>query len=131
MTQILIIDDEQSICWGLSQLCKQMGFDSMVASSVEGGMELIAEIVEIYSAYPEIETEILVASVRHIGHVVQAAKLGADVATLPPSVLRAMYRHPLTDKGLEAFLADWAKTGQSIINEETESSDVEPKRRSA
>ena len=95
------------------------------------GMELIAEIVEIYSAYPEIETEILVASVRHIGHVVQAAKLGADVATLPPSVLRAMYRHPLTDKGLEAFLADWAKTGQSIINKETESSDVEPKRRSA
>jgi len=78
------------------------------------GMGLIAEIVEIYGAY-DFATEILVASVRGPHHVVEAAKLGADVATLPPAVLRAMYKHPLTDKGLDAFLADWAKTGQSIL----------------
>jgi transaldolase len=95
------------------------------------GMDLIAEIVEMYSAYPELETEILVASVRHAGHVIEAAKLGADVATIPPAVLRAMYRHPLTDKGLDAFLADWAKTGQTILSDETEASDVESERRSA
>ena len=79
------------------------------------GMALIAEIVQIYEAYPEFETEVLVASVRHPMHVVAAAKLGADVATLPPGVLRQMFNHPLTDKGLAAFLADWAKTGQSIV----------------
>jgi len=79
------------------------------------GMALIADIVQIYEAYPEFETEVLVASVRHPMHVVAAAKLGADVATLPPGVLRQMFNHPLTDKGLAAFLADWAKTGQSIV----------------
>jgi transaldolase len=79
------------------------------------GMALIAEIVEIYSRYPGFETEVLVASVRHPMHVVEAAKLGADVATLPPGVLRQMFNHPLTDKGLAAFLADWEKTGQSIL----------------
>jgi transaldolase len=80
------------------------------------GLQLIAEIVEIYNAYPEFQTEVLVASVRHIGHVIESAKMGADVATIPPAVLRAMYKHPLTDKGLEAFLADWAKTGQNILS---------------
>jgi len=79
------------------------------------GMRLIADIVEIYRAYPAIRTEVLVASVRHPIHVVAAAKLGAHVATLPPAVLRQMYQHPLTDKGLAAFLADWRKTGQSIL----------------
>jgi transaldolase len=79
------------------------------------GMALIADIVQIYNAYPAIETEVLVASVRHPIHVVAAAKMGADVATLPPPVLRHMFNHPLTDKGLAAFLADWAKTGQSIL----------------
>jgi transaldolase len=79
------------------------------------GMQLIADIVEIYRAYPAIRTEVLVASVRHPIHVVAAAKLGAHVATLPPNVLRQMYQHPLTDKGLAAFLADWRKTGQSIL----------------
>ncbi|MEQ8355298.1 MAG: fructose-6-phosphate aldolase [Kiloniellaceae bacterium] len=79
------------------------------------GLQLIAEIVEIYNAYPDFNTEVLVASVRHVGHVIESAKMGADVATLPPSVLRAMYKHPLTDKGLNDFLADWAKTGQSIL----------------
>jgi transaldolase len=79
------------------------------------GMGLIADIVQIYEAYPEFETEVLVASVRHPVHVVAAAKLGADVVTLPPAIFRQMYNHPLTDRGLTAFLADWAKTGQSIL----------------
>ena len=57
----------------------------------------------------------LVASIRHPMHVVDAAKLGADIATIPPAILRQMFNHPLTDKGLAAFLADWAKTGQSIL----------------
>ncbi len=80
------------------------------------GMELIADIVEIYAGYPDFGTEILVASVRHPMHVVDAAKMGADVATVPPGVLRAMFNHPLTDKGLAAFLDDWKKTGQSILD---------------
>ncbi|MDH5513177.1 MAG: fructose-6-phosphate aldolase [Gammaproteobacteria bacterium] len=80
------------------------------------GMALIADIVEIYAGYPDFGTEVLVASVRHPMHVVDAAKMGADVATVPPGVLRAMFNHPLTDKGLAAFLADWKKTGQSILD---------------
>jgi transaldolase len=79
------------------------------------GMALIADIVQIYKSYEAIKTEVLVASVRHPIHVIAAAKLGAHVATLPPAVLRQMFNHPLTDKGLAAFLADWAKTGQSIL----------------
>jgi transaldolase len=79
------------------------------------GMALIADIVQIYKNYEAIKTEVLVASVRHPIHVIAAAKLGAHVATLPPAVLRQMFNHPLTDKGLAAFLADWAKTGQSIL----------------
>jgi transaldolase len=79
------------------------------------GMDLIGEIVAIYRNYPGIKTEVLVASVRNPLHVVEAAKLGAHVATLPPTVLRQMFAHPLTDKGLAAFLADWAKTGQTIL----------------
>ena len=81
------------------------------------GMDLIGEIVEIYRQYPTFKTEVLVASVRNPLHVVEAAKLGAHVATLPPPVLRQMFSHPLTDKGLQTFLADWAKTGQSILGE--------------
>jgi transaldolase len=80
------------------------------------GMALIEDIVQIYSNYDSIATEVLVASVRHPMHVVEAAKLGADVVTMPPDVLRKLYAHPLTDKGLAAFLADWAKTGQSILD---------------
>jgi transaldolase len=78
-------------------------------------MALIADIVQIYSAYETITTEVLVASIRHPMHVVEAAKMGADVATMPPAVLRQMFNHPLTEKGLAAFLADWSKTGQSIL----------------
>lgn len=79
------------------------------------GMELISDIIEIYANYPNFSTEVLVASVRSPMHVVTAAKIGAHVATLPPAVLRALYNHPLTDKGLAAFVADWAKTGQKIV----------------
>ncbi|WP_136658222.1 fructose-6-phosphate aldolase [Nitratireductor sp. XY-223] len=77
------------------------------------GMEIIADIRRIYDNY-EFETEILAASIRTVNHVKEAALIGADVATVPPATLRALVKHPLTDKGLEAFLADWAKTGQSI-----------------
>ncbi len=81
------------------------------------GMELIRDIVAIYRNYPAFRTEVLVASIRHPIHVVEAAKLGAHVGTLPPAVLRQMFVHPLTEKGLNAFLADWKKTGQSILEE--------------
>jgi transaldolase len=77
------------------------------------GMELIAEIKQIYDNY-DYPTEILTASVRTVNHVKQAALIGADVITAPPATLRALVSHPLTDKGLAAFLADWAKTGQKI-----------------
>ena len=77
------------------------------------GMDLIADIVQIYANYPAIKTEVLVASIRHPIHLIEAAKMGADVATIPPSVIKQLYNHPLTDKGLAAFLADWAKTGQT------------------
>ena len=79
------------------------------------GMGLIADIVQIYRNYPHLKTEVLVASVRHPVHLVQSAKLGAHVATLPPQVIRQLLKHPLTDSGLAAFLADWKKTGQSIL----------------
>lgn len=81
----------------------------------ENGMALIADIMTIFRQYPYLKTEVLVASVRHPMHVVEAAKLGAHVATVPPAVLRQLFAHPLTDKGLAAFLADWAKTGQRIV----------------
>lgn len=81
----------------------------------QDGMHLIAEIMTIYRQYPHFKTEVLVASVRHTQHVIQAAKLGAHVATVPPNVLRQLFKHSLTDSGLKAFLDDWAKTGQSIL----------------
>ena len=79
------------------------------------GMELISDVVEIYSQYPAITTEVLVASVRSPNHVIDAARMGAHVATLPPKVLRQLALHPLTDKGLAAFVKDWASTGQKIV----------------
>ncbi len=82
----------------------------------QDGMQLIRDIVQIYKQYPAIKTEVLVASVRHPVHLVEAAKMGAHVATIPPKVIRLLYAHPLTDKGLAAFVADWAKTGQSILD---------------
>ncbi len=77
------------------------------------GMELIAEIRQIYDNF-DYQTEILAASVRTVNHVKDAALIGADVITAPPATLKALVKHPLTDKGLDAFMADWAKTGQSI-----------------
>jgi transaldolase len=79
------------------------------------GMELIADIRQIYDNY-QFQTQILVASIRTVNHVATAAKIGADVATIPPGVVRKLADHPLTDKGLAAFLADWAKTGQKILS---------------
>ncbi len=81
----------------------------------QDGMELISEIRTIYDNYPALSTEILVASIRTPIHLKQSALIGADVATLPPDVLRKLANHVLTDKGLEAFLADWQKTGQAIL----------------
>jgi transaldolase len=79
------------------------------------GMDLIREIRVIYDNYEDIGTEILAASLRTVNHVKQAALIGADIGTVPPAVLKALVKHPLTDKGLEAFLADWKKTGQKIL----------------
>ncbi|KAA9010299.1 fructose-6-phosphate aldolase [Histidinibacterium aquaticum] len=78
------------------------------------GMNLIADIREIYDNYG-FETQILAASIRSANHMSEAAKIGADVATAPPKVIQAMVNHPLTDKGIESFLSDWEKTGQSIL----------------
>jgi len=78
------------------------------------GMQLIADIRQIYDNY-DFGTEILVASVRHPIHILEAAKIGADVMTAPPAVIRALFNHPLTEKGIQGFMADWAKTGQSIL----------------
>jgi transaldolase len=80
----------------------------------EDGMGLIREICEIYRAQ-NIKTEVLVASVRHPRHVVEGAKMGAQVATVPPAILRQLFAHPLTDKGLAQFVSDWQKTGQKIL----------------
>lgn len=80
----------------------------------QSGMDLIADICTIYNQYEYFNTEVLVASVRSPMHVVEAAKMGAHVATIPPSVIKQLVSHPLTDKGLATFLADWQKTGQKI-----------------
>ena len=78
------------------------------------GMNLISEIVEIYSIF-DYKTQVLAASIRGVQDVVDSAKFGAHVATIPPKILQDMYYHPLTDKGLDAFLSDWKKTDQSIL----------------
>ena len=77
------------------------------------GMQIISEIRTIYDNY-DFGTQILVASIRHPIHVLQSAMIGADVMTAPPAVIRQLFKHPLTDRGLEGFAADWAKTGQKI-----------------
>lgn len=78
------------------------------------GMDLIREIRTIYDNYPALGTKILAASIRTVGHVRDAALIGADVATVPPAILKSLVKHPLTDKGIEMFMADWAKTKQTI-----------------
>jgi transaldolase len=80
------------------------------------GLELICDILNIYEKYPHFHTKVLAASIRHPQHILAVAKLGAHVATMPPSVLKQLYQHPLTDKGLATFVADWQKTGQTILH---------------
>jgi transaldolase len=80
----------------------------------QDGMDLIRDIRLIYDNYA-FDTEILVASVRHPIHILESARIGADVMTAPPAVIKALFNHPLTDKGITGFMADWAKTGQNII----------------
>lgn len=80
----------------------------------QNGMELIADIRQIYDQY-DFGTEILVASVRHPMHVVEAAKIGADVMTAPPKIIWQLFKHPLTDNGIASFLKDWESTGQKIV----------------
>ena len=79
----------------------------------QNGMELIADIRQIYDQY-DFATEILVASVRHPMHIVEAAKIGADVMTAPPKIIWQLFKHPLTDSGIDSFLKDWQATGQKI-----------------
>lgn len=81
----------------------------------QNGMDLIGDILTIYDNYPEFCTEVLVASVRHPCHILESARMGADVVTCPPSVIKQLYKHPLTENGLAAFVEDWKKTGQSIL----------------
>jgi transaldolase len=80
----------------------------------QDGLSLIEEICEIFANYEEFKTEVLVASIRHPIHITQAARMGAHVATIPGKVLKQLVSHPLTDKGLETFVKDWASTGQKI-----------------
>lgn len=80
----------------------------------QDGMDLIRDICNIFAMYPYINTQVLVASVRNPVHVLQTAKMGADVATMPPKVMEQMIKHPLTDAGIEKFLTDWQTTGQKI-----------------
>lgn len=89
----------------------------------ENGMLLIEDIIRIYDQY-DFETEVLVASVRHPGHILEAAKMGADVATVPSKILWQLFQHPLTDKGLAAFVADWEKTGQTILDKKSSKSNA-------
>jgi transaldolase len=81
----------------------------------QNGLDLIADIRAIYDNYPEFETEILAASIRNPIHIIESAKIGADVATIPGKVFKQLVSHPLTDKGLDIFDADWKKTKQAII----------------
>ena len=78
------------------------------------GMDVIREIRTIYDNYPDLSTDILAASIRTVNHVKEAAMIGADVATIPPSILKLLVKHPLTDSGVATFVADWKKTGQKI-----------------
>ena len=81
----------------------------------QDGLNLIGEICEIYANYQNFKTEVLVASVRNPIHIVESAKLGAHVATIPAKIIKQLVQHPLTDKGLETFVKDWAATGQKIV----------------
>jgi transaldolase len=81
----------------------------------QDGLQLINDIVRIYDNYPQFDTEVLVASIRNPLHIVDSARMGAHVMTAPPKVIRQLYKHPLTESGLAAFVEDWKATGQSIL----------------
>lgn len=112
-----------TLCFSAAQaiLCAKAGaafvspFVGRLDDLGEMGMGLIQQIADIYGNYTDFTTQILAASIRSPLHVVEAARLGADVVTIPPKVLRQLYNHPLTDKGLSSFLADWEQTGQKIL----------------
>lgn len=80
----------------------------------QDGLSLIEEICQIYSNYPNFKTEVLVASIRNPIHITQSAKMGAHVATIPGKVIKQLIQHPLTDKGIETFVKDWAESGQKV-----------------
>ena len=82
----------------------------------QSGMQLIKDIRDVYNSYNALNTEVLVASVRNITHVTEAAKIGADIVTIPPSIFKQMFIHPLTDKGLESFLQSWNASGKKIFS---------------
>ncbi|RZB13057.1 transaldolase family protein [Ehrlichia minasensis] len=82
----------------------------------QSGMQLIKDIRDVYNSYNALNTEVLVASVRNITHVIEAAKIGADIVTIPPSIFKQMFIHPLTDKGLESFLQSWNASGKKIFS---------------
>lgn len=111
-----------TLCFSASQaiLCAKAGatfvspFIGRLDDISSRGMLLIEDICEIFANYPEFKTEILVASIRSPMHLVQSAKMGADVATIPPKVLKQLIKHPLTDIGLAKFLEDWKKSGEKI-----------------
>ncbi|MBA3812975.1 MAG: fructose-6-phosphate aldolase [Alphaproteobacteria bacterium] len=112
-----------TLCFSAAQaiLCAKAGatfvspFLGRLDDVGETGMDLVHEIVDIYNNYPDFATQILAASIRSPLHVVEAARLGADIVTLPPKVFWQLYLHPLTEKGIASFLADWEKTGQKIL----------------
>lgn len=111
-----------TLCFSVSQaiLCTKAGatfvspFIGRLDDISQRGMQLVEDICQVFKNYPEFKTEVLVASIRNPMHLVQSAKMGADIATIPPKVLKQLIKHPLTDVGLEKFLADWKKTGQDI-----------------
>jgi transaldolase len=120
----LDIDVNVTLCFSVGQALLAAKADATYISPFvgrlddtgESGMDLIKNIVRMYGLY-RFDTQVLVASIRNIQHVEQAAVLGADVCTIPPKVLLDLYEHHLTKKGLDTFLADWANTGQSILPE--------------
>ncbi len=83
----------------------------------QDGTQLIADILQVYDMYPNLKTEVLAASIRHTKHLLDVAKLGVHVSTIPPKVVWQLYKHPLTESGLAAFVKDWAATGQSILDD--------------
>jgi transaldolase len=117
------IETNVTLCFSVAQalLAAKAGatyvspFVGRIDDTGHDGMQLIRDMRELYDQYPDLDTQILAASIRTVGHVREAALIGADVATVPPAILKALVQHPLTDKGLAQFVADWKKTGQSIL----------------